>query len=311
MRMRSLFCAVALSAATAGCGVIYQEPSSVAQGKYYSSGNPGFDEFFIKLHRLQVELASAPDGPRRVRATLAKHLGLNDDAADQQIEIRVHEEAQKLAGAGARLKLELPSLPPEQSPQEASVTVRSSKNPLGDGALFVSGVQSAATELLRIRNRMRVAQKELEKLRVQGVELDGQIDTAFRKESPWKRDEVRENITDGQKLITLMIARSEEVGDGAERLLEAVVRAATTDQNLGASKAVEPEPASGDGHDDDGDREAARKPKPGKGGKKNGAKPAKSRPPANRPPAKPAAAPAPAPAPKPPPAEAAPKEFEP
>ena len=33
-------------------------PSTVAQGKYYSSGNPQYDQYFIELYELQVQMLS-------------------------------------------------------------------------------------------------------------------------------------------------------------------------------------------------------------------------------------------------------------
>jgi hypothetical protein len=312
MRMRARALILALCLQSLACSWVRPEASAVAQGEYYASGNPAFDEFFIKLHRYQVELASAPDGARQARADFTKNLGLGSDAADDQIEIRVKEEAQKLASSGLRLKVELPSEPSDAAEQpsgDASVSIRSSKSPTGDGELFVRGVQTSTTQLLRIRNRMRFGHKELERLRVQGIELDGQIDTAFRLESPWKRDEVRENIADGQKIVTLMIARADEVEALSDKLLKVVAQAATTDDKLGSVvQAPAPPPEAPEASNE--------KAKSSKASKKPSQKPAR---PAAKP--RPAAAPKPAapagdpgeapPPPKPAPAEAAPKEFEP
>ena len=312
--MRRCALILALCLQSLACSWVRPEPSAVAQGEYYSSGNPAFDEFFIKLHGYQVELASAPDDAQKARADFTKNLGLGSDAADDQIEIRVKEEAQKLASSGQRMKVELPpepKEPAEQAPEQPSVAVRTTKSAVGNGEAFVTGVQTSTTKLLRIRNRMRSGHKELERLRVKGIELDGQIDTAFRLESPWKRDEVRENIADGQKIVTLMIARADEVEALSDKLLKVVAQAATTDDKLGSvvqAPTPPPEASAAEASNE--------KPKSGKANKKPGQKPAR---PAAKP--RPAAAPKPAaaagnggeapPPPKPAAAEAAPKEFEP
>ena len=60
-------------AGAVGCRLLSPaEPSAVAQGRYFSTGNPNYDEFFVRLHRMQVELKTAPETlamrPGRARA---------------------------------------------------------------------------------------------------------------------------------------------------------------------------------------------------------------------------------------------------
>jgi hypothetical protein len=72
-------------------------PTAVAQGRYYSTGNPEYDEFFIDLHRMQVELNDAPERTAAPRKALADKLevGLDTEVLKEALKKRATE----LAGA--------------------------------------------------------------------------------------------------------------------------------------------------------------------------------------------------------------------
>ncbi|HXK19353.1 MAG TPA: hypothetical protein VNG33_16195, partial [Polyangiaceae bacterium] len=143
-----------------------------------------------------------------------------------------------------------------------------------------------ATRLVRSRNRMLAAQVELQKLSVKGIALEGNIYPSFRTDGPWKRDEVHKNLDDGQKVITLMQSRAQEVIDTDAKLLSLMATAATTDASLGKAAAYASPPP------------AAEEPPAKAGNKRAPARPA-GKPASAAPAPKPAAAPAPKPAPKP------------
>ncbi|HEY3664746.1 MAG TPA: hypothetical protein VGL19_02055, partial [Polyangiaceae bacterium] len=48
--------------------------STVAQGKYYAAGDPHYDEFFVGLFLLQVQMDQAPHVPELERLNLAHAL---------------------------------------------------------------------------------------------------------------------------------------------------------------------------------------------------------------------------------------------
>jgi hypothetical protein len=273
----------------------------VARGEYYPAGRPDFDEFFIQLHRLQVEMLSAPEEPRAARAAMLQVLGLTPDASDESLRSRLDSEAKKLGASGARLRLEIPE---PQRGADASATLHSEG---GAVPRALGTLSSQATRVVRARERALAAGDQLERLRVAAIALEAQVDAAFRLEGPWKRAEVRLNLSDGQKLITVMLARSKDVIAYSERLLELVAKAATTDPELGKPAAVasveeEPEP------DEPPKAQRGRPLRPPGRSRPNAATTtrAPARPPAAR--AAPAAADARPPAPKP---GTAPAEFEP
>jgi hypothetical protein len=232
----SLLVALALAP---GCSVLSpQGPTEVARGEYYAAGKPEYDSFFIALHQKQVELLAAPQEAQGARSNLAAAVGLTADASDEAFERQLSQEVKKLAGQGLRLRLEVP----EPSPAlDASATLHTSDR--AASTPLRSARPQETTRLVRSRNRMLATKAELEKLSVTGITLEGSVEQAFRTDGPWKRDEVRKNLADGQKVITLMQARAQEVADLDVKLLGLVASAATTDPSLGKGE-PEPPPAA-------------------------------------------------------------------
>ncbi len=258
-------------------------PSQVAQGKYYSSGNPQYDEFFIALYQLQVEMADAPHVPDTERQSLAQALGLSPETPADGVTERLREEALKLNRTGVRMRLEQ-SAPPDK-PETASATIRATYRPkdAASAGLLVK-VETSATNLLRTATSMKAAEVLLGKLEVEAINLDADVPKAFAKARVGKKGEVKKNLADAQKLITLMKARGDDVRAQCEALLTAIAKAVNTDD--GSLSAPPPESANPE-PPKPADADAKKAPKPHAKPKAASSTPA-------------ARAPAPAPKPKPP-----------
>jgi hypothetical protein len=220
-----------------GCSLFAPKgPSDVARGEYYAAGKPEYDSFFIQLHDKQVELLAAPAEPQTARQNLAQAVGLTGEVSNDGLKERLGQEFAKLASQGLRVRLEVPE---PSSTLDASATLHtegSASSPLR------SVLPEEATRLVRSRNRMLASKAQLDKLRITGITLDTNIDQAFRVDGPWKRDEVRKNLNDGQKVIVLMQSRAQEIADTDSELLSALVAAASTGPGLGKNLAPPPPP---------------------------------------------------------------------
>jgi hypothetical protein len=275
----------------AGCGLLAPSgPTDVARGEYYAAGKPEFDSFFIVLHEKQVQLLGAPGEPADARKNLTQIVGLAPEASDDSLKERLDQELKKLAGQGLRVRLDVPA---PSATVDASATLYASDT--NTATPLRNALPQEATRLVRSRNRLLDSKSELEKLNVMGITLEGKVDAAFRTDGPWKRDEVRKNLADGQKLITLMQARAQEVVDLDQKLLALLTDVASTDPNLGKTPAYVAPPA--EDAPKPGRRAVATRPAPAPAAKPTGAPAARP-----APVAKPAAKPRgddDAPAPKP------------
>lgn len=219
-----------------GCGVFAsQGPSQVARGEYYSAGKPEFDSFFIALHDKQVEILAAPQEAGAARANLTEALGLTPDASEESLKQRLAQEVAKLAAQGLRLRLEVPAA---SAALDASATLFSSEST--SSTPLRTALPREATRLVRSRNKMLESKLELEKLNITGITLEGSVEQAFRVDGPWKRNQVRKNLTDSQKVITLMRARAQEVADIDQKLLTLLAEVVSTDPSLGKTPASVP-----------------------------------------------------------------------
>ena len=223
-----------------GCGLLAPSgPSDVARGEYYAAGKPDFDSFFIVLYEKQVQLLGAPGEPAAARKNLTQIVGLTPDASDDSLRARLAQEVNKLAAQGLRIRLDVPA---PSTTVDASATLYASDT--STGTPLRTALPQEATRLVRSRNRLLDSKVELQKLNVMGITLDSRVDASFRTDGPWKRDEVRKNLADGQKLITLMQARAQEVVDLDQKLLALLTEVASTDPDLGKIPVdVPPSPA--------------------------------------------------------------------
>ena len=222
--------------ATTSCGA--SGPSAVGQGAKYSTGNQRFDEFFTKLHELQLEMAGAPKREKEIRAALSKELGGDPDASPRLLAKRVEKKAKELADAGTGLKLVTsdPSSTDEPSAEISSAGVALD----GAGTNFAASIKTATIAELKLAKRMKVARRQLEAMRAESMVLDTEVDATFRLEGPGKKGEVRKNLQDARTLIPLMTGRADEVFEKARQTVAQLKEACNTDD--GSFSAPPPPP---------------------------------------------------------------------
>jgi len=228
-----LLLALALAAA-ASCRLGPQGPSAVAQGHYFSTANPQYDEFFVRLHRMQVELKAAPETLASVRADLRQSLALEPKADGEAIRGALTKKAGELNARGATLIVDrrrepgaLPRLAVTGSVVQAD---RELVKTLGD----------AFGRVAEVRGRFGAWQGELEWLPPTGVALDGSVEAAFIGQSRRTRDDVHENLVDAQKVVALMAARVKEI-EATSAELEGIFVSAFGENRHEPASAPEPE----------------------------------------------------------------------
>lgn len=282
-RLAMLLLATALaSASTSGCALFgMRDESTVAQGKYYASGNAYYDEFFVDLYMLQVGMAEAPKAPETERQRLTQLLQIEPEATPAMIEQRLHEEALSLSRAGVHLRLDQSSL--AAGPGVAYAAIRSNARPKENpAAALLASVEMSGTNLIRAQLTMKQKEAELSRLELMTIRLDAGVDRAFAQAPVGKPEEVKRNLADAHKLIPLMRARAETVRGTTEQLLAALTHGINTDDGS-IGPPLDAEPSKTQGASEANTTDIAKKP-------------AK-----NRPKGKPASA-SPAARPKPPPA---------
>jgi hypothetical protein len=203
--------------APAGCQLFaHPGPSDVAQGRYFSSGNPDYDAFFVELYRLQVELKDAPDRVAEPRQELAKALDVGLDA--DVLKEALGKRASELGGKQVKLAV-------LRGADGDKPSLKVTGNASGDDADFVKTLEEALAKIGELELAVAGWQKSLDALPKQASELTDGLETAFAGAPPGKRADVKKNLADGQKIIELLVARAKEAERSNSELLDAVVAA--------------------------------------------------------------------------------------
>lgn len=218
-----------LGGALVGCsGFRSQRPSTVAEGKYYSSGHPQYDEFFIGLYALQVQMNEAPAAPAATLRGLAQSVGLRAPATLAQVVKVLRERALQARERGVYLRFDQDHGHGEADPARA--VVRSNPQPTDQATLvMITQVESSADALLRSMAEMTAGEASLTVLERKTIALDAGVNRAFAQAPPAKQGEVKSNLADAHRLITLMRARAGDVRAGSQQMLAGLSKALDTD----------------------------------------------------------------------------------
>jgi len=206
-------------------------PSDVAQGRYYSSGKPEYDELFLAVYRLQVGLKDGPDALVRVESSLKSELKLGADAELPALRVALNERTNALQGRGVSLRLE--------RDVGGRTKLASGGGDPGSDAGLVRAFGEAIDVTSEIRSNVGGWQRELDRLPPRAVELEQGVDAAFRLDSFGKAGEVRENLADAQKVMGLLRPILKDIDSKSAELFEVVTGVLRT-----TSAPPPPEPAA-------------------------------------------------------------------
>jgi hypothetical protein len=252
-------------------------PSAVGQGQQYTSGEPTYDEFFQGLYEVQVSMGKAPEDEKKVRAAFAEEVGAEEDSSANLVAKQVKKVADKIAEGGTGLKVDVKGADGDD-PEDVEVNVHVAGKDLDDrGKAFVKAIEETLEAEGKVATKLRKAKRIIKKLEEDLTQLESGVDAnmTFRK-STGKKSEVKKNLADARTLIPLMQTRADDVAGAAQKFVEQVQEAASTDHGQFAAPAapvpaegvtLEGDKAKGDKPKSDGDKPKGDKPR-GEGGSK-------------------------------------------
>jgi hypothetical protein len=189
------------------------EPSSVAQGRYFATGQPDYDEFFIQLYRLQLDLETTPQKLAAERTRLAAALGLPKDADAATLRSKLVAHVDGLRARGVRFDY--------QRQKEVAVVRAQGASP-GPDYDFGQALASAVQTTTNARRKSPGWREQHDHLPPRGVALERQVESAFMGESRGTRSDVRQNLSDAQQLLVLMGARLTRIEEQTRELYDAL-----------------------------------------------------------------------------------------
>jgi hypothetical protein len=215
-RARQLLALLSLALAILSCAR-NAKPTEVAEGRYFSAGNPDYDEYFVRVHRLQVEMAAAPNELVEARRLLGDALVSSPDAPAAQLAEKVKIALDRLAEHGIRTRVEFRVPSPPDPPHTMAILTYSS-TPGSNERQSLERIEAAVTRILRFAATMRAAGARASELRVDMARLESGVETAFREQSRGRRSQIHDNLRDAERVSVLMLARSDELARPAEAL---------------------------------------------------------------------------------------------
>ena len=189
------------------------EPSSVAQGRYFATGNPDYDEFFVQLFRLQVDLETTPQKLAAERTRLATAAAAPKDADAATFRTKLVEHVNGLRARGVRFQY--------AREKEVAVLRVSGARP-GAESDFGQALASAVQTATNARRKSPSWHERVGQLPPRGVILEQNVEAAFVGQSRGTRSDVRQNLVDAQQLLVLMGPRLTRIDEQTNELYEAL-----------------------------------------------------------------------------------------
>lgn len=189
------------------------EPSSVAQGRYFAAGKPDYDEFFVQLYRLQVDLETTPRQLAAERARLATAVGVPKDADPTAFRAKLVEHVNGLRARGVRFQY--------ARENEIAVLRVSGARP-GAETDFGQALASAVQTTTQSRRQSPSWHQRVDDLPPRAVSLERNIEAAFVGQSRGTRSDVRQNLADAQQLLALMTPRLTRIDEQTNELYDAL-----------------------------------------------------------------------------------------
>jgi hypothetical protein len=206
--------ALALIALAPACQAILPSgPSNVAQGRYYGAGEPEYDDFFLRLYRLQLALKDAPKRIGEPRQKVADALGVGPDP--EEIRVALTKRATELQNRGIRYTVAHTG---ESQPPTLIVT----GNPTGKDFELKGYLEGGLKSAGELKIDTTAWQKELDELSSKESSLESGVNEKLASRSEGDRAEITQNLSDGQKIITLLVERTRDLDHATTDFLKAL-----------------------------------------------------------------------------------------
>jgi hypothetical protein len=232
-------------------------------------------------------LKEGPEALARVRSALESELGLKKDAGTAELRSTLTDRTRTVSSHGVTLALE--------RDVGGRTRLGAKGQSIGEDRALVDVLGQAVDTVGELRGSVADYQRDLDRLPVRALELERNVNEAFRLEGFGKAGEVRENLADARKVLDLLRPMLKSLDRDSAVLFDVLTSV------LGVS-APEPPPPPSEPDPPQAEEPEPPKPRP---------RPARRTPPASRAtpkPPPPAAAPASPPKPAPGPAK---PDFEP
>ena len=218
--MKGLGFGLFLLLSSAGCAATQHEApqSRVGQGLAYSSGNREYDEFFERVHRLQVAMSEAPAALTQARARIVKSTAPGNGSSSTLLAREVKQALDRMSKRGVSVRVDLKRAAVSKAERAHAVFTPTAK-PSAQDEKLLADLEAGVSGMLHVSSSLRESREELLQLCTRALQLESSLDEEFPGGLGSRRGEVLANLRDAERVLALSIARSEETARPAEEFI--------------------------------------------------------------------------------------------
>ncbi len=155
----------------AGCA-LFEPQSKIKSGQLFQSGQTQYDDYFTKVHTLQVESAGWPDDKKAARRNLIDALKIATDAVDVTILQATHERMVSVAHVVGATHLDLHE-------DDGKVTLAAESRADTSTKEFVKALQATLDGEMKRKRELRDVPTRCDELAKTGRELEPRVKQDF------------------------------------------------------------------------------------------------------------------------------------
>ncbi|HEY2368409.1 MAG TPA: hypothetical protein VGH87_18560 [Polyangiaceae bacterium] len=151
---------------------LFEPQSKIKSGQLFQSGQTQYDDYFTKVHNLQVESAGWPDDKKAALRSLIDALKIATDAADVTILEATHEHMVSIAHVVGATHLDLHE-------DDGKVTLASESRADASTKEFVKALQATVDGEMKRKRELRDVPNRCDELAKVGRELEPRVKQDF------------------------------------------------------------------------------------------------------------------------------------
>lgn len=163
----------ALLAFVTACA-LFNPPSKVKSGQLFETGQPPYDDYFTKVHGLQLQASNWPDAKKAARRNLIDELKIATDAPEVTIAQATHERMVAIAHVVGSTRLELRD-------DDAKLVLAKESNADSSAKQFTKALMATIDAEIKRKKEMRDIPPKCDELAKAGRELEPRVKTDFVK----------------------------------------------------------------------------------------------------------------------------------
>ncbi len=213
----------ALLGLIAGCA-LFNPPSKVKSGQLFETGQGPYDDYFNKVHALQMQASNWPDAKKAARRNLIDELKVATDAPDVTIAQATHERMIAIAHEVGSTRLELRD-------DDAKLVLASESRADASARQFTKALMGFIEAELKRKKEMHDIPSKCDELAKAGRELEPRVKTDFVRNGGSAMADVHDELQASLEVLDQISSTARQGSREAEDFVADMQRAIMADSS--------------------------------------------------------------------------------